>query len=94
MAQAAPAGLEMISLVAEIPSYLQGTNPLSIEAVTRRLAKILKLPLELASLRAASTEWELEVTGAVQQNKELAKTIRALEDAYDNELLEQETEEA
>ena len=45
----------MVSLVAEIPGYLQGTNPLSIEAVTRRLAKILKLPLDLDSLRTAST---------------------------------------
>ena len=51
MTQARAAGLEMVSLVAEIPGYLQGTNPLSIEAVTRRLAKILKLPLDLDSLR-------------------------------------------
>ncbi len=83
----------MTSLVAEIPSYLQGTNPLSIEAVTRRLAKILRLPLDLASLRAASTAWELQVTAAVEDNQELAGTIRELENAYDNELL-QETEGA
>jgi proteasome assembly chaperone (PAC2) family protein len=94
MTQAESEGVEMISLVAEIPSYLQGTNPLSIEAVTRRLAKILKLPLDLASLRAASTEWELEVTSAVEQNEELANTVRELEQAYDNELLEQAADEA
>jgi len=87
MTQAKPAGLQMISLVAEIPGYLQGTNPLSIEAVTRRLAKILKLPLDLASLRSASTEWELEVSSAVEQNEELARKVRELEDEYDNELL-------
>lgn len=87
MAQAKPAGLEMISLVAEIPGYLQGTNPVSIEAVTRRLAKILKLPLDLASLRSASTEWELEVSSAVEQNAELARKVRELEEEYDNELL-------
>jgi predicted ATP-grasp superfamily ATP-dependent carboligase len=94
MTQAESEGLEMISLVAEIPSYLQGANPLCIEAVTRRLAKILKLPLDLASLRSASTEWELEVTSAVEQNEELANTVRELEEAYDNELLERETDEA
>ena len=60
MSQAPSAGIQMISLVAEIPGYLQGTNPSSIEAVTRRLAKIIKLPLELDSLRIASTEWELQ----------------------------------
>jgi predicted ATP-grasp superfamily ATP-dependent carboligase len=94
MTQAESAGIEMISLVAEIPSYLQGTNPASIEAVTRRLAKILHLPLDLAALRTASTQWELEVSSAVDENQELANTIRQLEEAYDNELLEQEKDEA
>jgi len=92
MTQARPAGLDMVSLVAEIPSYLQGTNPLCIEAVTRRLAKILKLPLDLASLRTASTEWELGVSSAVEQNEDLAQLVRRLEDEYDNQLVEQAEE--
>lgn len=95
MAQSESAGFEMISLVAEIPSYLQGTNPLCIEAVTRRLAKILKLHnLDLDSLRSASTAWELEVSGVVEDNPEIATTVRQLEEAYDNELLEEEADEA
>lgn len=94
LTRAPSAQLEMTSLVAEIPGYLQGRNPMSIEAVTRRLAKILKLPLELQALRVESTEWELQVSKAVERDKDLAKTIRKLEDAYDNELLEQEAEEA
>jgi proteasome assembly chaperone (PAC2) family protein len=88
MTQAKPAKLEMVSLVAEIPGYLQGTNPLCIEAVTRRLAKILKLPLDLDALRTASTEWELQISSAVDQNEEMAQKIRELEEAYDNELLD------
>lgn len=92
MSQAESAGLEMISLAAEIPSYLQGTNPRCIEAVTRRLAKIFKLSLDLASLRTASTEWELQVSSAVEQNRELAEEVRRLEEAYDNELLSQESD--
>jgi len=94
MAQAKSADLEMVSLAAEIPGYLQGTNPASIEAVTRRLAKILKLPLDLASLRAASTQWELEVSSAVEQNEVLAKKVQELEEAYDNELLELDADDA
>ena len=43
--------LEMTSLAAEIPGYLQGRNPGSIAAVTRRLCQILKLPLDRAPLR-------------------------------------------
>ncbi len=92
MTQARPLGVQMVSLVAEIPSYLQGANPLSIEAVTRRLAKILKLPLDLASLRSASTQWELQVSSAVEENEDLAELVRRLEDEYDNQLLEQADE--
>jgi proteasome assembly chaperone (PAC2) family protein len=94
MTRAPTAGLEMTSLVAEIPGYLQGRNPVSIQAVTRRLAKILQLPLELNALRAESTEWELQVSRVVQKDRELAKTIRQLEEAYDDELLRQESSEA
>ncbi|MFO0876165.1 MAG: PAC2 family protein [Gemmataceae bacterium] len=86
-------GLEMTSLVAEIPGYLQGRNPMSIEAVTRRLAKILQLPLELGELRTESTEWELEVSRAVDKSKELRRTVRQLEEAYDDELLKEGDEE-
>jgi proteasome assembly chaperone (PAC2) family protein len=93
LTRAPAAGLAMTSLVAEIPGYLQGRNPMSIEAVTRRLAKILQLPLDLGALRTESTEWELEVSKAVARDRELSKTVRRLEEAYDNELLKQESEE-
>jgi proteasome assembly chaperone (PAC2) family protein len=93
LTRASSAKLEMASLVAEIPGYLQGRNPLSIEAVTRRLAQILQLPLDLQALRAESTEWELKVSQIVEEDKELAKTVRRLEEAYDNELLDQEGSE-
>jgi proteasome assembly chaperone (PAC2) family protein len=94
MTQAESAGIEMASLVAEIPGYLQGTNPLSIEAVTRRLAKILKLPLALDSLRSASTEWEMQVSSVVEENEEMAEKVRELEEEYDNELLELDADDA
>ena len=84
-------GFEMASLVAEIPGYLQGANPASIEAVTRRLAKIVQLPLALDSLRSASTQWELDVSSAVEENDELAQAVRELEVEYDDGLLEMET---
>jgi hypothetical protein len=89
MTRAPAAGLEMVSLAAEIPGYLQGRNPVCIEAVTRRLAKILRLPLELGELRTESTTWELQVSQAVESDEEMAKTVRGLEEAYDEELLKQ-----
>jgi proteasome assembly chaperone (PAC2) family protein len=92
MAAAPRAGSEMTSIVAEIPGYLQGANPVSIEAVTRRLAQILQLPLDLDSLRSASTDWELQVSSAVEQDEDLAEQIRKLEKQYDDDLLEQTDE--
>jgi hypothetical protein len=80
-------GLEMLSIVAEIPGYLQGANPMSIEAVARRLSRILELPFDHAKLREASTAWELQVTDAINNNEELAATVRKLEEQYDNELI-------
>ena len=92
LAQSPEHNIEMLSLVAEIPGYLQGLNPLSIEAVTRRLAKILNQPVDLDTLRQASTEWELQVTQAVEKDAELAETVRKLEERYDNELIGKEEE--
>jgi proteasome assembly chaperone (PAC2) family protein len=81
-------GVRMATLAAEIPGYLQGPNPVCIEAVTRRLAKILRLPLDLAPLRAASTEWELAVTTAIEKDEEMVAKVREMEEAYDNDLLQ------
>jgi hypothetical protein len=80
--------VEMISIAAEIPGYLQGSNPLSIEAVTRRLGRLVGLPINLGELRAASTEWELQVSDAIEKDQELAKTVRQLEEQYDNDLIQ------
>jgi proteasome assembly chaperone (PAC2) family protein len=88
MTRAEEHGIEMASLVAEIPGYLQGTNPISIEAVMRRLVRILDLPLDVAELRVASTEWELRVSEEVEKNPDLAEQVRQLEQAYDDDLLE------
>jgi len=93
LAEAAKHDVEMLSLVAEIPGYLEGINPLSIEAVSRRLAKILNITVDLDALREASNAWEVEVTEAVQKDEELAATVKKLEEEYDNELLEEQEEQ-
>lgn len=81
--------IDMVSFAAEIPAYLQGTNPLSIEAVTRRLNNILGLHVDLAPMRQASDEWEAQITAMVDEDKKLAAQIRQLEEDYDRQLLEQ-----
>lgn len=87
LSQCAKHGIEMMSIVAEIPGYLQGINPLSIEAVTRRLSRILNLPVDVNAMRKESNEWELQVTQAVEKDEELAATVRKMEEQYDNELI-------
>ena len=86
-------GVEMLSISAEIPGYLQGANPLSIQAVSRRLAAIMGIPVDLARLREASTEWEMQVSEVVEKDEDLAKTVRKLEEQYDNELIESAEQE-
>lgn len=92
MTQVPTVGLEMVSLIAEIPGYLHGKNPMSIEAVTRRLAKILQLPLELDSLRQASNNWEEHISTIVEENDELLEKIREMERDYDDALIADDAE--
>ena len=80
--------MQMASLAVEIPGYLEGPNLACLEAVARRFSHILKLSLDLDSLRAASTRWELEVSQQIDNNEEMADRVRQLEEDYDNELLE------
>lgn len=83
-------GLRMTSLVATIPAYVQGDNPKCIEAVTRRLAGILGLQVELDDLSDISDEFEKKLSEVVQEQPELASNIRNLEEDYDNEIFNNE----
>ena len=83
-------GLSMVSLVATIPAYVQGNNPKCVEAVTRRLAGILGLQIELDDLREISDEFEKKLSDVVQGQPELAGSISKLEEDYDNEIFDSE----
>jgi hypothetical protein len=90
LAEAPRHDIEMLSLVAEIPGYLEGLNPMSIETITRRLGRMLNVPVDLDRLRETSNEWEAQVTAAVEKDADLAETIRKLEADYDSQLIQQE----
>lgn len=87
VSRAPQVGIEMVSLAAEVPGYLNGSNPVSIEAVSRRLAGILGLKIDLAAMRLASDEWSTQVSELVDKDSKLRKHIEKLEAAYDEELL-------
>jgi len=82
--------MSMVSLVATTPAYVQGNNPKCIEAVARRLAGILGVQIQFDDLRAISDEFEKRLSGAVQEQPELADNIRKLEEDYDNEIFDSE----
>jgi len=82
--------LNMATLVAMIPAYIQGKNPKCIDAVTRRLLGILGLQIELDDLRAISDEFEKKLSDVVQEQPELAGNVQKLEEDYDNEIFNSE----
>jgi len=78
--------VEMVSLVAAIPAYVQGANPKCIVAATRRMAGLLGIHVDLDDLQAAADEFEKKLSEAVQEQPELAENIVKLEQDYDNEI--------
>jgi len=83
-------GMEMVTLVAELPSYVQGKNVKSIEAAARKLAVIIGLPIDTTELRELSAEFETRLSAVVRERPELAELIRKMEDDYDREVLDTE----
>ncbi|MHC4628566.1 MAG: PAC2 family protein [Planctomycetota bacterium] len=83
-------GIDMVSLVATIPAYVQGNNPKCIEAVTRRLAGMLELEVELDDLTTISDEFEKKLGDVVEEQPELEHNIHKLEEDYDSEIFNNE----
>lgn len=94
MSRAPRQGVQMFSFAAEIPGYVEGTNPPSIAAITKRLAVMLGLQVSLAELRDASDEWENRITAAVAKDPELEQQIKQLEEQYDDQLIGEGDEDA
>jgi proteasome assembly chaperone (PAC2) family protein len=82
--------VDMVNFVATIPAYVQGNNPRCIEAVTRRLAGMLDLEVNLDDLAAVGDEFEKKLNDAVHEQPELEGNIRKLEEDYDNEIFNNE----
>jgi len=79
-------GMEMISIVATVPAYIQGANPKCIEAVARRMAGMLGVHVDLDDLRTTADDFEKKLTEVVQEQPELAENVTRLEQDYDNEI--------
>lgn len=82
--------LKMISLVAGVPAYVQGRNPKCIEAVTRRIAGMLGLKMDLNDIELQSDDFQRKLDDIVKEQPELDVNIRKLEEDYDNEIFNNE----
>jgi len=89
-AEARNHGIEMASLVATVPAYVQGNNPKCIDTVVRRLAGILSLELHLDDLRSAADDFEKKLTEVVEEQPDLAENVVKLEQDYDNDIFNNE----
>ena len=90
VSQASEKNILMISLVAEIPAYIQGKNPKCIETVIRQLASLLGLDINLDDLRAVGNALEKKLDLVVNKKKELAEHIKKLEENYDKDVFDNE----
>ncbi len=79
-------GRAMVTLVSEMPLYVQGRNPACIEAVTRRLAALLEMDSpELGDLKKETAAFEKRINESIGGDVELTEQVRRLEEAYDSE---------
>lgn len=85
---AAKRQIPMASLVAEIPAYVQGRNHRCIEAVTRRIARILNIQIDLDDLRKLGDRLEERLDEVLQGHGELLERIHQLEENYDNDVFD------
>jgi hypothetical protein len=80
----------MVSLVAEIPAYLQGYNPTCIEMAVKYVSRILEIHIPTEDLQALSDEFEKRVSELVKREPELQQRVAQLEELYDKEIFETE----
>ncbi|MCF7958130.1 MAG: PAC2 family protein [Phycisphaerae bacterium] len=85
---AAEKNIPLTSLIAEIPPYVEGRNPRCIEALLKRLAKLLDLTLNLEKLRMIGDNLERKLDQAIKDRQELADHIKTLEENYDREIFD------
>lgn len=83
-------GLDMISLVAEVPAYVQGYNPRCIETSIRCISGILGLQLDCEDLRILGDEFEKRVTELVAKEPDLMERVQQIEEIYDDEVFDSE----
>lgn len=78
--------IELATLVAEIPAYVQGRNVKCIDAIVKRLSTLAGLKGDFSDLAEAAVKFEEHINAMVAERSELADLVRRMEEDYDQQL--------
>lgn len=78
-------GVNLVSMVAEIPAYVQGYNARGIEAAIKHVTALLNFRIRIDDLHLMAEDFEKRLNRLVEQHPKLAETINKLEQDYDEE---------
>lgn len=85
MTHAVSRGIDMVSCVAGIPSYVDGRNAKCIDAVAKKVAGFLDLHIDFSDLEAEAAEFVLGLGKVMTANSKLAEKVDQLEKFYDDD---------
>jgi proteasome assembly chaperone (PAC2) family protein len=87
------AGVPTASIWANVPHYINvSPNPKTLSALVHQVNSLLDLDLDLGDLEAASDRFDHQVAEAVEQNPEVQRYVRQLEESGDDEPTEHSAE--
>lgn len=83
----------LATLVAGIPTYVEGKNTKCIKTTVQKIGAMLSLDLNLKELERMSAAFEKQLDETVQARPELAEQIRKIETIYDQETLDSQDDD-
>ncbi|MGD9201426.1 MAG: PAC2 family protein [Chitinispirillia bacterium] len=78
-------GIKMASLVAEVPTYIEGYNPRCVVTMIRCLGRLLNQRIDTAELQKSVSAFDREFEAVLENQEDLKDHIQKLEEKYDNE---------
>lgn len=83
MREAALRHIPMLSIVAEIPAYVEGRNARCIEATIKKLEKALNVDVDVSPLQQQAESFERKLNRMVERREDLTAVVRRMESEYD-----------
>ncbi len=80
--------IKMVTLIAEVPAYVQGYNPKCIATAAKCIGKFLQTHVEIKDLRKVGDKFEKKLNKLIEDQPELAENIKKLEEDYDNNVFD------